>query len=394
MDGGAINTSGGITAIRQSAFVDNNASSGGAIISNSGSQHLMLKNSTLSGNKAATSAGAINSGGNISIDSSTIAYNAPDGLWLHSASNIKNSIIAFNTGNNCSGSGTITSYGYNIDSGSSCGFSSTGDLQDTDPMLYELGDYFSPTPIHMLTRGSLALDAGSCTAIDGSIIGHDQRGFVRPASGCDIGAYEREATIQANHTYPITLKTGWNLVSFPLYEDMNATDINATFFQSNNYIEELLAYNPYYAIIGNGYVGFKPDMSDATYPQISEIQRGEAFWLKSSSDVTFTLGSGDKEYHENQTYHYNKTRPLSYEWMLQGIHSDASAGDTSEWLDAGSPSRKVKLLFLWDNTHQTWYIHSRDPAITCSGCNQIDSRPHTSNKIKATDGFWVKSVPK
>lgn len=72
--------------------------------------------------------------------------------------NVYNSIIAGNMGDNCSG--TITSCGYNIDDTNVCGFSNTGDLINTDPILGPLQDNGGPTFTHALLDGSPAIDAG------------------------------------------------------------------------------------------------------------------------------------------------------------------------------------------------------------------------------------------
>ncbi|MGI9622816.1 MAG: pentapeptide repeat-containing protein [Acidimicrobiales bacterium] len=84
--------------------------------------------------------------------------------------------------------GPVVSLGYNIDSGSSCGFDSTGDQSDTDPLLlFPINTTF---PVHPLV-GSPAIDtrpAGVCSSL-----GIDIRGEPRPANGaCDTGAIEAQ----------------------------------------------------------------------------------------------------------------------------------------------------------------------------------------------------------
>jgi hypothetical protein len=97
------------------------------------------------------------------------------------------SIVAYNGANNCAG--TLTSNGYNLDSGSTCGFSATGDITDTDPLLGPLADNGGDTLTHALLDGSPAIDQGICVAG----ITTDQRGEDRPkGTTCDIGAFEAD----------------------------------------------------------------------------------------------------------------------------------------------------------------------------------------------------------
>jgi len=93
--------------------------------------------------------------------------------------------------------GTVNSYGYNlIENTTNCALSyttsgadATTDLTGQDPLLSSLADNGGPTNTQALSVDSTAIDAGSCTAIDASLITTDQRGEARD-SLCDIGAYE------------------------------------------------------------------------------------------------------------------------------------------------------------------------------------------------------------
>ena len=73
----------------------------------------------------------------MSISTSTLAHNSAaggGGLYNYGGTmSIGGSIVAANTGGDCSGS--LTDQGYNLSSNSSCGFTGTGSLQNTDPKL-------------------------------------------------------------------------------------------------------------------------------------------------------------------------------------------------------------------------------------------------------------------
>jgi hypothetical protein len=97
-------------------------------------------------------------------------------------------VHAGGAGPNCDSSSTITT-GYNLESGTDCGFTGTGDLQSADADLGSLQDNSGPTWTHALSADSPAINAGSCTDIAGHPVTTDQRGVLR-ISPCDVGAYE------------------------------------------------------------------------------------------------------------------------------------------------------------------------------------------------------------
>jgi hypothetical protein len=156
-------------------------SRGGGIF-NSGT--LTTSNSTFSGNSAATGT-ASGVGGSI--------YNYFEGTAI-----LQNTIVANSTlGGNCSGS--VTSNGYNLSSDGTCNLNNTGDLNNTDPKLGQLGHYGGLTRTIPLLSGSPAIDAGNpngCTDGNGHLLKTDQRGKPRhdkeDIGGCDMGAYERQ----------------------------------------------------------------------------------------------------------------------------------------------------------------------------------------------------------
>jgi Ricin-type beta-trefoil lectin domain len=96
------------------------------------------------------------------------------------------------SGANCSGSTPFTDGGYNIDSGTSCGFlAASHSKNSTNPNLGPLAANGGPTTTMALPSGSPALNAIP-SGTSGCAGTTDQRGIPRPqGAGCDIGAYER-----------------------------------------------------------------------------------------------------------------------------------------------------------------------------------------------------------
>ena len=210
--GGAI-CNGGLLTILNSTFSGNVARQfkGGAI-ANYGA--LTITNSTFSGNTSGSGgfAGAILNGGvfqitgTLTINNSTLSGNTAGegrggGIFNVKGSTVvlQNSIIANNSGGNCSGAGAMTSNGYNLSSDGTCSFSSTGDLNNTDPNLGPLQSNGGPTQTMALLAGSPAIDSGNpsgCTDGQGNLLKTDQRGQPRPdkddSEGCDRGAYESQ----------------------------------------------------------------------------------------------------------------------------------------------------------------------------------------------------------
>ncbi len=207
--GGISNFKGATLTVTRSTISGNHAalpctpastscSSVGGGIYNLGS--LKVNNSTISGNGALFSGGIANRG-TLSVNNSTIAGNngIVGGIGIYSGTaTLQNSIVANFVGGNCGN--TIVSNGYNLSSDATCNFTSTGDLNNTDPMLGPLQYNGGPTQTMALPLGSPAVDAGNptgCTDGLGHLLKTDQRGKPRPdaeeTAGCDMGAYEYQA---------------------------------------------------------------------------------------------------------------------------------------------------------------------------------------------------------
>jgi hypothetical protein len=191
VNAGPFGANAGTVTVINSTFFDNIADYGGGGIANGGPFGAPMRISNTAGTLIVTnSTFSGNSGGDILNINST--------AFLHAT------ILGgkFN-GGNCSGAtdhnfSAITDLSYNISDDDSCGFTATGSLNNTDPMLDPAGlaNNGGPTQTIALDSGSPAIDAiplDSCADQDGKALTTDQRGFPRPDAGegvCDIGAYE------------------------------------------------------------------------------------------------------------------------------------------------------------------------------------------------------------
>lgn len=98
------------------------------------------------------------------------------------------------------GGGTITSGGYNIENGDTCGFDVlTDDMPDTDPLsdsaLEDKGGSFDVLGLQAASPAIDAVPALSCLDGNGDPLTTDIRGYTRPEeTNCDIGAYEVDQT--------------------------------------------------------------------------------------------------------------------------------------------------------------------------------------------------------
>jgi uncharacterized repeat protein (TIGR01451 family) len=191
----------------------------GGILDSAPGAVVTVANSTVSGNSASATggtsafssavAGISNSGGTLSLTNVTLAGNSvsePNGGFLPPVAGVSNffggslttqsSLIAGQSGGpNCYGLAPSSDGGYNLDDGTSCGFSTANNsLPSTDPLLDPAGlqNNTGPTQTIALQPGSPAIDAippavNGC----GTTVATDQRGVSRPQGpGCDIGAFE------------------------------------------------------------------------------------------------------------------------------------------------------------------------------------------------------------
>ena len=200
----------GKLALNNLTVADGGGLRGNGIYNFSGT--VTLSNSTLSGNSAASVGGGIYSEGDgqgtgkLEVSNSTFSGNSNNGPFSFGGGSIHNergtatlesTIVAKSpsaSGENCGGI-TITNGGYNLDSGTSCGFPTN--RSSKDPLLGPLDDNGGPTKTHALLEGSPAIDKGKSFEAT-----TDQRGLPRPSNfadivnaddGSDIGAFELQA---------------------------------------------------------------------------------------------------------------------------------------------------------------------------------------------------------
>jgi hypothetical protein len=194
--GGGLFSIASTVSISNSTFANNSSPGGGGGLFNVGGT-VRISNSTFANNSANNVGGGLltETGGTVRISNSTFANNSAvaGGGLSEIGSNlfVGGSIVANNSGGNCLG--PVIDQGYNLESGTDCGFTGTGDLQNTDPKLDPNGlqNNGGPTQTLALEPDSAAVDhiptGSSCPATD-------QRGVSRPqGSACDIGAFEMTA---------------------------------------------------------------------------------------------------------------------------------------------------------------------------------------------------------
>jgi hypothetical protein len=232
--GGGIANVAGTLVLERSLVSDNHATTGsgeGGGIQNYGFANcdgscspgqkavLAIEDSTVAENNATVGAGiyslaedGVADENGVSIINSTIAYNSTSpcigcigaGAGLRTTDgtiDVVGSIVAYNSETNggkiayinCSASppAKIVSLGYNLETGTDCGFESTGDLQGTSP------DFSSSTPQNNGGNTDTLAPEPTSPVVDAIPTswsfcdGIDQRGVIRPqGAGCDIGAVE------------------------------------------------------------------------------------------------------------------------------------------------------------------------------------------------------------
>jgi hypothetical protein len=216
-NGAGIYNSDGTLTIIGSTFSNNHAGSNGGAIYNIGQSNsgiVNITNSSFVENSAFSEGGGLyTQSGSVSISSSSFAGNTANssggGLYISGKVNIGESILS-DAGSDCAGEAAPIDLGYNLESGTSCGFTGTGDLQNTNPM-FEYGQNNNT----ILQQGSPAIDKvplADCPSTD-------QYGNPRPddpsESSCDMGSDES--------SYPPAAVSDLGLSNMPGNITTNAT---------------------------------------------------------------------------------------------------------------------------------------------------------------------------
>ena len=210
--GGALLNAAGTMTVTGDTFTGNTGPGGGAIDNDA---TLNIANSTFTGNTGGSNGGgAIDNFGTTTITQATFSGNSsPFGANILNYTGftlkLSMSIVANGQGGgpNCGGAQPVTDLGYNIDTGSSCGFSTAShSMSNTQPQLGPLASNGGQTQTMALPSGSPAVNAIP-SATSGCTGSTDQRGTTRPqGTGCDIGAYELVQTGNGTPSVPTGLK--------------------------------------------------------------------------------------------------------------------------------------------------------------------------------------------
>lgn len=213
--GGALLNAAGSETVTGDTFVGNTGPGGGAVDNDT---TLNVNDSTFYNNTGGgNGGGAIENFGTTTLTASTFSGNSsPYGANIYNYTgftlSMEMDIVANgHVGNNCGGQAPIKDLGWNIDTGSSCGFGATGSMSNTQPNLDALASNGGPTQTMALPSGSPALNVipPSTPGCSGTT---DQRGVSRPqGTGCDVGAYE--LTVTTGDTQPPTVPTGLTVTS-------------------------------------------------------------------------------------------------------------------------------------------------------------------------------------
>jgi CSLREA domain-containing protein len=198
--GGILNEDDGVLIVTGSTIAGNTADIGGGF-ANFGIGR--ITNSTISGDSAALSGGILN-GGSLTLVNSTVSGNSSSSgaafaTEVLGQTTLLNTIVANSRSGvfpgNCAGSVT-TDGGYNIEDGTTCGFTAPTSHSNMDPQLDPAGlvPNGGPTATIALLSGSPAIDViPPGTNACGTGVTTDQRGVTRPfGAGCDVGAYEAD----------------------------------------------------------------------------------------------------------------------------------------------------------------------------------------------------------
>jgi large repetitive protein len=176
------------TTVNASTLTANKAGQGGGIEVEGALLNVL--NSTITGSGGGGAGIQTFGCSNITVSYATINGNSPD-LNLSCAGVVLTGTIVAGSAaaTNCAGASPSETAGYNLDSGTSCGFAKKTDLTKTGPRLGKLAANGGPTMTQTLLHGSPAINHGGTSA--NGCPPTDQRGLSRPfGPACDIGSVE------------------------------------------------------------------------------------------------------------------------------------------------------------------------------------------------------------
>jgi hypothetical protein len=267
----AVTRAGGLYAISTSLAISNSTLSGNSAGADGGGisvrygTTILVSNSTLSGNSSISSGssggGIYNRGGTVTVSNSTLSGNSASfGGGIRNGFGpvtVLSSIVALQSGgSDCIG--VVTTGGYNIESGTNCGFTGTGDLQNVSSASLALGALANnggPTQTRALGLTSVAVDRIPVGALEangcGVTVTTDQRGFPR-ASGatsggprCDVGAFEVQVPLAVTLAgFDAQAMVDHILLSWETVSEMDNAGFNLYRSASPAAPDELLAFVP------------------------------------------------------------------------------------------------------------------------------------------------------
>lgn len=189
------------SAIYENAVTANGGAGAGVFSQASGPGRRLFADDTIALNSArgVNSQGGGLFGDGLTLDGDTIADNSAvsgGGLFVDwTPSSASDTIVAGNSGGNCSAPFRSSAYDLEDDAGGSCGLTAADhDLVGTDPQLATLAANGGPTETMALGAGSAAIDNGNCAGLARELRADvDQRGRPRrfgPRGVCDIGGWD------------------------------------------------------------------------------------------------------------------------------------------------------------------------------------------------------------
>jgi Calx-beta domain len=348
---GSASSGNGVLTVTNSTFSGNSAVRPGGGIRNTETGTLTVTNSTFSGNSTASEGSTVPRGGAIDATGTVSAT-------------LSNTIVANTTqGSNCFGA--ITDGGYNIDDGTTCGFSATNNSQrSTDPLLNSSGlqNNGGPTKTIALQPTSPAVDKGKSFGAT-----TDQRGKPRPhdldnvanatgGDGSDIGAFELETPVFQTPVLAIDDVT---------VTEGNSGTTTATFTVRLSEASALTVTVNYATVDGTATAGtdYQPASGTLTFAP------GEM-----SKSVT-VLVNGDIVDEEGETFFVNLSSPTNA--TISDTQGEGTITDNDPPPDTTAPTTTVALNPAIPNGLNGWYtsaVHLTVSATDGSGSGVAETR--------------------